>query len=160
MTDTGKSRIYLAMIVGLLLVIATMAYKFVIVGSTQKGDDKRVAVILEPGERALILQEMREHVVGLGLIAEALSRDDMPRVATASRAMGTARTDEVPAALMAKLPLAFKSLALSTHRDFDTIAADADAGGTPKHALSQLAGVLRTCAACHASYQVAGASHQ
>lgn len=158
MTDAGKSRIYLVTIAILLLVIAAMAYKFIIAGSTQMGEDGRVAVILEPGERVLMLREMREFVVGLQLVADALSRDDMQGVAKASRGMGTARAHDVPVAMMGKLPLEFKTLALDTHREFDAIAADAEANGTSKHTLTQLADVLQKCVACHASYQVKGAT--
>ena len=154
MTDAIKSRIYLATIAVLLLVIAAMAYKFIVAGSTQMGEDGRVAVILEPGERALMLREMRGFVVGLQLVADALSRDDMQGVAKASRAMGIARAHDVPAAMLGKLPLEFKTLALGTHREFDTIAADAEANGTPRHALAQLADGLQKCVACHASYQL------
>ena len=158
MTDAAKSRIYLATIAVLLLVIAAMAYKFIVAGSTQKGEDGRLAIILEPGERALMLREMREFVVGLQLAADALARDDMPGVAKASRGMGTPRTQDVPAAMMGKLPLAFKTLAFDTHRGFDAIAADAEANGTPKHALAQLGEVLQKCVACHATYQVKAAT--
>ena len=160
MTDAAKSRIYLVTIAVLVLVIAAMAYKFIVVGSTQNGEDGRVAVILEPGERALMLREMREFVAGLQLVADALSRDDMLGVAKASRGMGIARAHDVPIAMMGKLPLEFKTLALGTHREFDTIAADAEANGRPKHALAQLADVLQKCVACHASYQVKGAAGQ
>lgn len=156
MTDATKNRIYLATIVVLLLVIAAMAYKFIVAGSTQKVEDGRLAVILEPGERAMMLREMREFVVGLQLVADALSRDDMPGVAKASRGIGTARAHDVPVAMMGKLPLEFKTLALGTHREFDTIAADAEANGTPKRVLTQLADVLQKCVACHASYQIKG----
>jgi len=148
------SRIYLAVVAVLLLVIAAMAYKFIVAGSIQTDEDGRVAIILEPGERALMLREMREFVAGLQRVADALSRDDMEGVASASRALGSARAHEVPAAMMGKLPLEFKTLALATHRAFDTIAADADANGTPKHALTQLADALQRCVACHSSYQV------
>jgi hypothetical protein len=156
MTNAAKSRIYLVTIAVLLLVIAAVAYKFIIAGSTQMGEDGRVAVILEAGERALMLREMREFVSGLQLVADALSRDDMQGVAMASRGMGTAKAHDVPVAMMGKLPLEFKTLAFSTHREFDTIAADAEANGTPKHTLAQLADVLQKCVACHASYQVKG----
>jgi hypothetical protein len=149
---------YLATIAVLLLVVGAMAYKFIVAGSTEKGEDGRVTVILEPGERALMLREMREFVAGLQLVADALSRDDMSGVAKASRGLGTARAHDVPVAMLAKLPLEFKTLAFGTHREFDTIAADAEANGTPKHALAQLADVLRKCVACHDSYQVQGAS--
>ena len=160
MTDATKTRIYRVTIAILLLVIAAMAYKFIIAGSTQMGEDGRVAVILEPGERALMLREMREFVVGLQLVADALSRDDMQGVAKASRTMGSARAHDVPVAMVGKLPLEFKTLAFGTHREFDTVAADAEANGTPKHTLAQLADILRKCVACHASYQVKGTASE
>lgn len=158
MTDAAKSRAYGATIAILLLVIAAMAYKFIVAGSTQAGEDGRVAIVLAPGERAFMLQQMREFVAGLQRIEDALSRDDMPGVAKASRELGTRRAGDVPGAMMGKLPLQFKTLALDTHREFDAIAADAEANGTPKHALAQLADVLHKCVACHAAFQVSVAT--
>ena len=160
MTDAAKSRIYLAIVAVLLLVIAAMAYKFIIAGSTEKAEDGRVALILEPGERMLMLREMRDFVAGLQLISDALSRDDMRDVAKAARAMGTARTHDVPVAMMGKLPIEFKTLALSVHREFDTIATDAEGTGIPKHTLTQLSDALQKCVACHGSYQVKAAATQ
>lgn len=154
MTDTTKNRAYLAIIVVLSLIIAAMAYKFIVVGSTQKTEDGRVAVLLEPGERDLMLREMRAFVAGLQLMSDALSRDDMKGVAQFAREMGTAKAHDVPLAMMGKLPLEFKKLAFSVHGGFDTIAADAETIGTPKHTLSQLSEVLQNCVACHNAYQV------
>ena len=68
--------------------------------------------------------------------------------------MGTGRAHDVPVAMMGKLPLEFKTLALGLHRDFDTIAMDADGIATPKHTLGQLADALQKCVACHNTYQV------
>jgi len=157
MTSSARNRMYLAIIAALLVVIAAMAYKFIVAGSTEKGEDGRVAVVLEPGERALMLSEMRDFVAGLQALSDGLARDDMKAVAEAARRMGTARTHDVPAAMMGKLPLGFKSVAFGVHRDFDTIAADAEAGGSPKHTLAQLSDALRQCVACHAAYQVTSA---
>jgi hypothetical protein len=131
-----------------------------ILAKAKDGATVAAAIILEPDERAMMLREMREFVAGLQFAADALSRDDMPGVAKASRGMGTARAHDVPIAMMGKLPLEFKTLALGTHRDFDGIAADAGANGTPKHTLAQLADFLRKCVACHAGYQIHGATTQ
>jgi hypothetical protein len=154
MRGATSVRIYQAIIVVLLLIIGAIAYKFIVAGSTQRIDDRRVAVVLEPGERALMLSEMRGFVAGLQLITDALSREDMERVAKAAREMGTARSHDVPLALMAKLPLEFKTLALGVHRGFDTLATDAETIGKPTHTLDQLSGILRQCVACHATYEV------
>lgn len=154
MTPQAKSRVYLAIIAVLLVVVVAMAYKFIVAGSTLKGDDGRTAIVLEPGERALMLREMRDFVAGLQAIADALSREDMQAVAEAAQRQGTAKSHDVPAAMLGKLPLEFKSLAFGAHGGFDAIAADARAGGTPKHSLAQISDVLGKCVACHASYQV------
>ena len=155
MSPSATGRIYLAVIAVLVVVIAAMAYKFVVAGSTQRSADGRVAVELAPGERDLMLREMREFVAGLQALSDGLARNDMPAVAEAARRMGTARTHDVPAAMMGKLPLGFKSIALGVHRQFDTIAADAAAGGEPRHTLAQISDVLQQCVACHAAYRVA-----
>ncbi len=153
MTFATRDRIYLAIIIALLLVTLGMAYKFIVAGSTTAAADGRTAILLEPGERDFVLREMRGFLVGLQRIDDALSRDDMQDVAKASRAVGTPKTHDVPVAIMGKLPLPFKRLAFGVHDDFDTIAADAQRGGTPKHTLGQLSDVLRKCTACHESYR-------
>jgi hypothetical protein len=155
MSPSAKNRTYLAIIAVLLIVIAAMAYKFIVAGSTGKTEDGRVTILLDPGERALMLREMRDFVAGLQAMSDGLARDDMHAVAEAARRMGTARTHDVPAAMMGKLPLGFKSVALGVHRDFDRIGADAAAGGGPRHTLGQLSDVLQQCVACHAAYRVA-----
>lgn len=154
MTDVTNSRIYQTIIVVLLLVIALMAYKFIVAGSTEKTEDRRVAVILAPDERALMLREMREFVGGLQAIADALSHEDMKGAADAARRMGMTRGHDVPAGMMGKLPLEFKTLALGVHRGFDSMAMDAEAIGMPTHTLGQLSEVLQKCVACHAIYEV------
>ena len=160
MTDTLKNWVYPLVITVLLLVIAVMAYKFIVVGSTEKTEDGRIAIILEPGERALMLREMRDFVVGLQLISDALARDDMRDVAKAARTMGAAKTHDVPITMMGKLPIAFKTHALGVHSEFDTIAMDAEAFGLPKRTLEQLSAVLQKCVACHAGYRVTVAPSQ
>ena len=154
MSAVTRTRIYQTIIVALLLIIAAMAYKFIVAGSTERIDDRRVAIVLEPGERALMLGEMRAFVGGLQVITHALSRGDMKTVAKAAREMGTDRSHDVPLALMAKLPLEFKTLALGVHRGFDELATDAEAVREPTQTLDRLSAILQDCVACHASYEV------
>ena len=146
-------RVYLAIIAALLVVIAALVYKFVVAGSTLPGDDGRTAVVLSPGERALVLREMRGFVTGIAQLTDALARNDMPAAATAASAMGAGRAHDVPASLMGKLPLGFKELAFGVHRGFDAMAADADKARDRDRTLTQLADVLGQCAACHERYQ-------
>lgn len=154
MTNAAKNRIYLAIIAVLVAVVVAMAYKFIVAGSAERAEDGRLSVALDPAERDLMLREMRGFVAGLQGIVDGLARDDMKAVAAASRTMGMARTHDAPVAMMAKLPLEFKTLALGLHREFDIIAMDADGIGTQKHTLGQLADALQKCVACHSAYQV------
>ncbi|HUH93091.1 MAG TPA: hypothetical protein VL742_08095 [Casimicrobiaceae bacterium] len=155
MSHSAKNRTYLAIIAVLLIVIAATSYKFIVAGSTAKSPDGRVAIVLEPGERDLTLREMRDFLAGVQTMADRLAHGDMHAVAAAARGMGMARTHDVPTAMMGKLPLGFKSMALGVHQQFDTIAADAAVGGDSRHTHMQLSDVLRQCVACHAAYRVA-----
>ena len=105
MTNATRNRIYPTIVLVLLLIIAGMAYKFIVVGSTEKAEDGRVTILLEPGERDLMLKEMRAFVESFQQISEALSKDDMKSVARSARATGTSRAHDVPLAMMSKLPL-------------------------------------------------------
>jgi len=147
--------VYLSVIGLLLLVILAMAYKFLIAGSTAVGDDRRIALRLEPAERALVLTEMRGFLGATQQIAAAAARNDAAAIAAAAKPMGMAAAGNVPAGLAAKLPLEFKQLGHSVHQDFDRIALDAEALGDTRHALAQLGETLNKCVACHAMYQIA-----
>jgi len=89
-----------------------------------------------------------------------VARDEIKAGAKASRAMGSAPSHDVPVAMMGKLPLRCKTLALSLYRDFDTIVMDADGIGMPKQTLGQVADALQKCVACHNPYQVKRAQGQ
>ena len=160
MKDRTLQRISLAINAVLLLVISAMAYKFIFAGSVEKAADGRLAIVLEPGERAFVLAEMRSFVAGLQQVTAALANDDMKSAAAAARAMGMAAAHTAPAPMVGKLPLEFKTLGFAVHREFDTIAMDAESLGEPKHTLTQLAGTLQQCVACHATYQIKTGSSQ
>lgn len=154
MAASTTSRMYLAIIGVLVAVIATMTYKLLLAGKTEAAPDGRVAVVLEPPERDLLLREMRLFLEGLQAMAAGLEKDDLAAVATAARALGSTMTGDVPPALMTKLPLEFKTLGLSVHRDFDQIALDAERLGLAKHTLGQVSVVMQKCVACHRTYQL------
>jgi len=158
MATSKKPVLYITLIAVLLLVIAGMAYKFIVAGSTVAGADGRAAIVLEPGERALILGEMRGFLSGIQTMTDALTREDMKTVAKTARSLGRAASAEVPPALMGKLPLEFKKLGFSVHSDFDQMAMDAESLGDAKHTLTQLSGTLQKCVACHATFQLQAAA--
>lgn len=154
MTLQGKFRMSLAIIALLVVVLVALIYKFVVAGSTLPAQDGRVVVVLTPGERALMLREMRGFVSGLQRITGGLARGDMHEVSVDARSMGTVAAKDVPAAMLGKLPLEFKRLAFGVHGGFDDLAATVDGGATREQALGALASVLDGCVACHAAYQV------
>jgi hypothetical protein len=116
--------------------------------------DGRTVLELSPAERATILEEMRRFLDGIQKMTAALGRQDMPAAAEAARGMGQVMVHEVPPALRAKLPLEFRQLGSSVHRDFDQIALDAGSLKDVGYSLGQLSATLQKCVACHATYQI------
>lgn len=155
MAANKKSVLCGAVIGLLLLVIGIMAYKFIIAGKTTAGADGRVAILLEPGERTLVLKEMRQFLEATQAMTDALTRDDLQAFAKAAKPMGMAASRNAPASLVGKLPIEFKTLGFSVHDDFDRMALDAESLGDSRHSLSQLSATLQKCVACHKTYQLA-----
>ncbi len=143
-------------LVALLLWVATIAVFawFFIRGNTTAGTDGRTAVVLQPAERDLVLAEMRGLLSSTQGILEGANQGDVKRIIQASRAAGVASAADVNPALMAKLPLEFKSLGMSVHRDMDEIAKAAE-GGTPSaEILKMTSNTLTKCVACHSAWQL------
>lgn len=137
-----------------LVVLGALGYKLVVVGETAPASDGRSAILLTPGERDLVLAEMRAFLQAVQAISQAVSEGDAARAASAARAVGAAAAAEVPLSLMAKLPLGFKELGLSTHRAFDQLALDAEQMGDTAPIQAQLATLLNNCVACHAAFRI------
>ena len=157
-TGGAREALYLGVIILLAVGVVMMAYRFLWAGSTQQTDDGRVGIVLDPGERSLVLQEMRAFAFGLQGDADVLALGNMTDVAKASRAVGAAIRGSAPAAMTGKLPFEFKMLALETHAAFDTIAMDANSFALPERTLAQFAEVLEKCDACHQRYRIVAAS--
>jgi hypothetical protein len=121
--------------------------------------DQRVVLELSPAERVMILEEMHMFLSGVQKMTGALGQQDMPAVAEAARVLGQKMAHEVPPALRAKLPLEFRQLGSSVHRDFDQIALDADSMKDVSYSLTQLSATLQKCVACHATYQIQAPLH-
>jgi len=136
-----------------VLTIAVFAW-FFIRGNTVAGTDGRTAIVLQAGERDLVLSEMRGLLSATQGILEGANQGDMQRIIKASRAAGMAGAADVNPALMAKLPLEFKSLGMSVHHDMDAIAKAAE-GGTPAPEILKMASnTLTKCIACHSAWQL------
>ena len=155
MTDARKLHAALAVVVLLGLLVAAMAYKFIVAGSTAESKDGRVVILLEPAERAFVLGEMRAFLSGVQRLSEALASEDHARVAKLARELGSDPESGVAVALMGKLPLEFKTLGLAVHADFNRMAKEAEAKAAPRDLLRQLGTTLQKCVACHEHYQFA-----
>jgi hypothetical protein len=131
---------------------------FFIRGNTAAGNDGRTAVVLQAGERDLILSEMRGLLVATQGILDGANKGDMQRISKAARAAGMAGAADVNPVLMAKLPLELKQLGMSVHRDMDDIASAAESGQPSAEILKMASNVLTKCVACHATWQLKSAN--
>jgi hypothetical protein len=138
----------------LAVALAAVVARFTIAGKTEAATDGHVAIILTPGERDLVLTEMRGFLAGVQTMTAALTRKDMETVARTAESLGMRSAAEVPASLKGKLPLEFKQLGFGVHQAFDQIAADARAIGDPAHTQQQLGETLSKCVACHAGHRL------
>lgn len=138
----------------LLCVLGLVGYKILFLGDTVPASDGRTAILLSPGERDLVLAEMRAFLESIQVITQSLSDEQLDQAAVAARRVGAAAAGEVPVSLMAKLPMGFKELGLSTHGAFDQLALDAEQLGDPAHTLGQLAGLQSNCVGCHAAFRI------
>ena len=146
--------------IALLLWIATVAVFgwFFIRGNTTAGADGRTAVVLQANERDLILTEMRGMLAATQAIVEGFNEGDVQRIAKAASSAGMAAAADVNPALMAKLPMEFKQLGLSVHRDMDEIAKAAEGGKPAPELLKMASNTLTKCVACHAAWQLKAAN--
>jgi len=148
-----SNRIALMALLLWVITIAMFAWFFV-QGNTTEGTDSRTAIALKSGERDLVLSEMRGLLSAVQGILEGASQGDMNRIVHSSRSAGMAAAADANPLLMAKLPLAFKTLGMGVHRDMDDIANAAEGGKPAPELLKMASNTLAKCVACHASWQI------
>lgn len=138
-----------------LIGVAALGWMFVH-GSTEMGTGRRTAIVLDAKERALILSEMRQLLAAVHGILAGLSHRDRAEgtqlAVQAARSGGMAQAADVAPSLMLKLPLPFKQMGMSVHRDLDRLADELAAGAGPETVISQLAAITSRCVACHDAY--------
>ena len=133
--------------------IAVFAW-FFIRGNTVTGTENRTAVVLSASERETALREMRNLLVAAHGIMEGINQGNMQQVAQFARSAGMAVAADVNPTIVTKLPLPFKQLGMSVHRDMDDLAKAAESG-KPVQELQQMhTGALSKCVACHAAWQI------
>ena len=151
----NKKNLFCGLTISLLLVvIGVMVVNFLVLGQTEEGIDGRTAILLAEGERVAVLGEMRQFLSAVQIITTAVADEDMETIAKTARDVGSQNVERMSPAMIAKLPLEFKTLGFSTHDDFDQIAKDAEELRDPKHTLEQLGAVMGKCVACHSIYQI------
>ena len=142
---------------GLWIVTIAVAGWFFMRGWTTEGTDGRMAVVLAPTERELILGGMRillkaVHGVVIGLAGQD-QESDRTQMEQAARSAGMHMAADVNPALMAKLPLPFKQMGMSIHKDMDALADAIVQKETPQQILQRLSSMTARCTACHDLYR-------
>lgn len=146
-------------VVAVLLWVLTMvgAGWFFVKGWTTKGADGRVEILLAPGERDLILGEMRQLLKAVHGVVTGVAGQDQPAdrqlIEQAARAAGMGMAVDVNPAIMAKLPLPFKQMGMSIHRDMDALADAVVNKETPQQILQRLSNMTARCTTCHDLYR-------
>jgi hypothetical protein len=142
---------------GLWIVTIGVVGWFFVQGWTTQGTDGRMQIVLAPTERDLILGEMRlllkavhGMVTGLAVQNQEAGR---AQIEQAARSAGMAMAADVNPALMAKLPLPFKQMGMSIHKDMDALADAIVQKETPQQILQRLSSMTARCTACHDLYR-------
>ena len=138
-----------------VLAAATLAlvYLFFIRGQTLPASDGRTAILLAPGERDMVLGEMRDFLIAVQGITQAIVDEDAKAAVAAARQVGAAAQQGAPPGLVAKLPIEFKRLGFDTHQRFDQLALNIETFEETGQALTELAELMGNCTACHGAYR-------
>lgn len=146
-------KILWAIIVLLLFFSGFLVNKFVS-GSVAPCQDGRTSVVLTKDERNLILAEMRAFLVSVQGVSQAISENDMKKVAEVAHNAGMVAEEGTPGSLLQKIPLAMKKMGFGTREQFDGIAQTAKTTKDAKVAREQLDTLMLTCIACHSTYRL------
>lgn len=149
-----KSRWCTSVFVLWILTITVLGW-FFIKGWTAEGSDGRTEILLAAAERDQILAEMRLLLKAVDGVIRGLgeSQPDLQAMQGAARAAGMAMAADVEPAIMAKLPLPFKQMGMSIHKDMDALADAIVQNETPQQLLKRLSGMTARCTACHDMYR-------
>jgi cytochrome c556 len=98
----------------------------------------------------LLLKAVHGVVIGLAGQDQAADRTQMEQ---AARSAGMHMAEDVNPALMAKLPLPFKQMGMSIHKDMDALADAIANKETPQQILQRLSSMTARCTACHDMYR-------
>lgn len=128
---------------------------FFVKGWTAEGSDGRTEILLAPIERDQILAEMRHLLKAVDGIVRGLGdpKPDLKAMEVAARGAGMAMAADVEPIIMAKLPLPFKQMGMSIHKDMDALADAIVQNETPQQILQRLSSMTARCTVCHDMYR-------
>ena len=141
-------------IIVLLLLVGILVKKFVFSGSVGTTVDGRISVVLTTDERNFVLKEMRDFLISVQQVSQAISNKDLDTVAKLSYKAGMVAEENTPGILLQKIPLGMKTLGFGTRRLFDSLSQDAKAGKDPLLLRKQLDSLMNNCIACHQTYRL------
>lgn len=141
------------------LTLACLMVHPVIAAETDMSNDPRTLVAMPEMLRTHMLSNMREHLLTLGEIQQALARGDFDHAADlAEQNIGLSSTVSHHADKLAPyMPPEMRQIGLAMHKkasQFALIAQESSADGNLTRALNALGEVTVQCAACHAAYRV------
>jgi len=126
-------------------------------GQTRPGTDGRTEIVLSQAERDLILAEMRQLLKTVHGVVTVLGSPDqnLKAAESAARSAGMAMATDVNPAVMLKLPLTFKQMGMSIHKDMDHLADGIAQGESSIQILNRLSSMTARCTTCHDMYRFA-----
>lgn len=149
-----KQGLCIAAVILWVLTLAAAGWFFV-KGWTAKGSDGRTEILLAPVERDQILAEMRQLLKAVDGIVRGLSepQPDLKQMEETARGVGMNMAADTEPAIMAKLPLPFKQMGMSIHKDMDALADAIVQHETPQQILQRLSSMTARCTVCHDMYR-------
>ncbi len=141
-------------IIILLLGLSGFLVNKFVSGKVELNDDGRTNVVLTKDERNLVLDEMRAFLVSVQGVSQAITENNMDRVAELAHKAGMAAEEGTPGSLLQKLPLGMKTLGFGTRKKFDEISATAKTSKDPLILRKQLDALMQNCIACHVTYRL------
>ncbi len=121
-------------------------------GAPPAHHDTRAAVRLPAAARGAVLAEMRTMLGSVNGVLVAQAKGDTAAVRTAAMASGAAAAADPT--LESLLPVAWLQLAMSTHHQFDDLAAAVSRPRGTDSLTVRLARLTGNCVGCHAAYRL------
>lgn len=149
-----KRNLCLAAVLLWIIMLAIGGWLFV-KGWTAKGSDGRTEILLAPAERDQILAEMRLLLKAVDGVVRGLGdpQPGLKQIEQTARAVGMKMAADTEPGIMAKLPLPFKQMGMSIHKDMDALADAIAQNETPQQILRRLSSMTARCTACHDMYR-------